>query len=162
VQSTPTPPSRAAILAAARTIIAKARYATFITLDERGAPQSRIVDPFPPEDELTVWVATNARSRKVGQISRDRRVTLTYFDRDAQHYVTVLGAASLVRDLSARAARWKEEWSAFYPNGYRGDDYLLIRIDPTAIEVVAPELGMNNDATTWRPVTLELRPQADR
>jgi general stress protein 26 len=150
-------PSRAAILAAARSVIGQARYATFTTLDERGAPQSRIVDPFPPEDELTIWVATNGRTRKVGQIARDGRVTLTYFDREAQHYATVAGTATLVRDLAARAARWKAEWAPFYPNGYRGDDYLLIRIEPIRVEVVAPELGMKNDPTTWRPVTLELR-----
>jgi general stress protein 26 len=151
------PPARAAILTAARTIIANARYATFVTLDERGVPQARIVDPFPPENELTLWVATNARSRKAGQIARDSRVTLTYFDRNAQHYVTVLGSAVLVRDLAARAARWKDEWAPFYPKGFRGDDYLLIRVDPNRIEVVAPELGMTNDPVTWRPVTLDLR-----
>ena len=152
----PASPSKPAILTAARGIIAAARYATFITLDEGGAPQSRIVDPFPPEDELTIWVATNARSRKVGQIARDGRVTLTYFDRAAEHYVTVLGRAVLVRDPAARAAHWKDEWASFYPNGYRGDDYLLIRVNPIRLEVVAPELGMTNDPTTWRPVTLDL------
>ena len=149
-------PSKSAILTAARAIIAAARYATFITLDEGGAPQSRIVDPFPPEDELTIWVATNARSRKVGHIARDGRLTLTYFDRAAEHYVTILGSAVLVRDPAARAARWKDEWASFYPNGYRGDDYLLIRVTPTRVEVVAPTLGLTNDPITWRPVTLDL------
>ena len=150
-------PSRAAIVAAARTVIARARYATFATLDDRGAPQARIVDPFAPEDELTIWVATNSRSRKVGQIARDGRVTLTYFDRGVEHYTTIVGTATIVRDLAARAAHWKEEWKAFYEDGYRGDDYLLIRIDPIQLEVVAPGLGMINDPVTWRPVTVELR-----
>jgi general stress protein 26 len=155
-------PAKAAVLGAARAIVGKARYATLTTLDERGAPQSRIVDPFPPEDELTIWVATNSRTRKVGQIARDGRVTLTYFDREAQHYVTVTGTAVLVADLAARAKRWKEEWAPFYPNGYRGDDYVLIRIEPLRLEVVAPELGMTNDPVTWRPVTLEMRASPDR
>ena len=64
------PGSRADALAAARTVIADARYATFITLDDTGHPQARIVDPFPPEDDLTIWIATNARSRKVGAPAR--------------------------------------------------------------------------------------------
>jgi general stress protein 26 len=113
------------------------------------------VDPFPPEQELTIWVATNSRTRKAAQLARDGRVTLTYFDRAAEHYVTIAGTATLVRDLAARAARWKDEWKAFYENTYRGDDYLLIRIEPQRVEVVAPSLGFNNDPNTWRPVTLE-------
>ena len=153
----PAVPSREAVVAAARTVIAKARYATFTTLDERGAPQARIVDPFAPEGELTVWIGTNSRSRKVGQVSRDERVTLTYFDREAQHYVTIVGMATLVRDLTAREAHWKDEWKGFYPNGFRGDEYLLIRVDPIQLEVVAPGLGMTNDPVTWRPVTVEMR-----
>ena len=152
-------PARAAIVAAARTVIAEARYAVFTTLDERGAPQARIVDPFAPEGELTIWVATNSRSRKVGQIARDGRVTLTYFDRGAGHYATIVGMATIVRDLAARQAHWKDEWKAFYPNGFRGDEYLLIRVDPIQLEVVAPGLGMNNDPATWRPVTVEIRPK---
>ena len=154
-------PTRAAILAAARTVIAKARYATLTTLDDTGAPAARIVDPFPPEQELTIWVATNSRTRKAAQLARDGRVSLTYFDRAAEHYVTVAGMATLVRDLDARAARWKDEWKAFYENTYRGDDYLLIRIDPHRVEVVAPSLGFNNDPKSWRPVTMEF-PSARR
>ena len=153
----PAAPARASIIAAARTVIDKARYATMTTLDESGAPAARIVDPFPPEQDLTIWVATNSRTRKAAQLARDGRVTLTYFDRTAEQYVTVAGTATLVRDPAARAEHWKDEWKAFYENTFRGDDYLLIRIDPHRVEVVAPTLGMNNDPKTWRPVTLELR-----
>lgn len=151
--------SRTTVVAAARAIMAKARYATFTTLDERGAPLSRIVDPFPPEGELTVWIGTNSRTRKVEQIARDGRVTLTYFDRDAQHYVTVVGTAAVVRDLPSREKRWKPEWKSFYPNGPRGDDYVLIRVDPIQLEVVAPSIGITNDPVTWRPVTVDMRPK---
>jgi general stress protein 26 len=154
----PAAPSRDAIVAAAKGIMKAARYATLTTLDEAGAPAARIVDPFPPEQELTIWVATNSRTRKAAQLARDGRVTLTYFDRAAEHYVTVAGTATLVRDLAARAAHWKDEWKAFYEDAYRGDDYLLIRIDPRRVEVVAPSLGFNNDPKSWKPVTLEFRP----
>ncbi|MGQ0736927.1 MAG: pyridoxamine 5'-phosphate oxidase family protein [Acidobacteriota bacterium] len=155
-QPTAREPSRAEIVAAARTIASKARYATFVTLDETGHPQSRIVDPFVPEGEFTIWIATNARTRKVAQLGRDSRVTLTYFDREAEHYVTVLGVAALVRDPAEKAKRWKAEWAAFYKDGPRGDDYLLIRVRPTRLEVVAPSLGIDTDPVTWRPAVVEM------
>lgn len=150
-------PSRATVLTTARAIMVGARCATFTTLDDQGAPLSRIVDPFPPEDELTIWIGTNARTRKVAQIARDGRVTLTYFEPKAQHYVTIVGAATLVRDLAARTKRWKDDWKAFYPDGPGGDGYVLIRVEPVRVEVVAPSLGIDNDPVTWRPTTIDMR-----
>jgi general stress protein 26 len=149
-------PSRDDALAAARTVMADARYATFITLDGTGHPQARIVDPFEPEDDLTIWIATNARSRKVGQVEADPRVTLTWFDEDGQSYVTVLGVARAVRDPAEKAKRWKPEWEEFYQDRNKGDDYLLIRVTPQRLEVVSERLGMTNDPVTWRPVVVDL------
>lgn len=149
-------PTRAEILAAAETIIARARYATFITLDGSGHPQARIVDPFPPERDLAIWIGTNARSRKVAQVEADARVTLSYFDAEGQGYVTLPGTAQVVRDAAEKARRWKDEWEAFYEDRNRGDDYLLIRVVPARLEIVSEALGMRNDPETWRPVLLDL------
>ena len=151
------PPTRAEVLAAAETILARARYATFITLDSSGHPQARIVDPFPPERDFVIWVATNARSRKVAQVEADPRVTLTYFDADGQGYVTLIGTARIVRDAAEKARRFKDEWEAFYEDRHRGDDYLLIRVVPARLEIVSEALGMRNDPETWRPVLLDLK-----
>src|SRR4030095_11679441 len=152
----PAAPTRAAILSATRIIIGAARYATLVTVDASGQPQARIVDPFSPEDDLAIWIATNARSRKVGEIAANDRVTLLYFDAGSQSYVTVIGRARLVRDETEKIVRWKEEWVGFYKNKNRGDDYLLIRVTPPGLELVSPALGLNNDPETWRPVILDL------
>jgi general stress protein 26 len=71
--------------------------------------------------------------------------------------VTVIGNATLVRDAAEKAKRWKDEWAAFYKDRNKGDDYVLIRITPTRLEVVSEALGMRNDPETWRPVVLELK-----
>lgn len=152
-------PSRAEILAAAEAVMHGARYATFITLDEAGHPQARIVDPFAPEKDMAVWVATNARSRKVAQVEANPRATLIYFDAARESYVSLLGTAEIVRDPAERAARWKEEWAEFYDDRHRGDDYLLIKVTPARLEIVSEALGMRNDPETWRPVTLDLGPR---
>ncbi len=154
--ASPVAPTRAAIISATRTIIGHARYATLVTVDASGQPQARIVDPFLPEDDLMIWIATNARSRKVGEVAVNDRVTLLYFDMSTQSYVTVIGRARLVRDDKEKNARWKEEWATFYKNKNHGDDYLLIRVVPSRLEVVSPALGLVNDPDTWRPVILEL------
>jgi general stress protein 26 len=150
-------PPREAVLKAAREVIAAARYATLTTIDELGGfPYSRVVDPFAPENDFAVWVGTNAESRKVEHIARNPRVTLLYFDPPRQHYVSLVGSATVVRDAKEKSRRFKPEWQAFYRNGSAGDDYVLIRIDPSQLEIVAESLGMKNDPATWRPVTIRL------
>ncbi len=120
-----------------------------------GQPQARVVDAFAPEEDLTIWIATKASSRKVGQVAADERVTLLYFDPAAQNYVTVIGTATLVRDPQEKAKHWKEAWAGFYTDKNRGDDYVLIRVTPRRLEIVAAALGMTSDPATWRPVILE-------
>jgi len=142
----------AAVLLAAREILAESRYATLVTQGLDGHPQARVVDPFAPEADFTIWVATNARTRKAAEIARDRRVSLLYFDRAGGSYVTVVGRAELVRDSTARAEHWKEEWAAFYQDRHLGDDYLLIRVRPTRLEISSERHGLRNDPASWRPV----------
>ena len=152
------PPTRDAILSAARTVIGQARYATLVTLDADGHPQARIVDPFAPEDDFTIWIGANAATRKIAQIAANPKATLLYFDQPRQHYVTVIGTAAIVRDPAEKARRFKPEWKAFYKKGSAGDDYVLVKITALRLEVVAESLGMTNDPNTWRPVFLEMKP----
>jgi general stress protein 26 len=149
------PPSRAAVIGAARDIIAKARYATFVTIGRDGHPQARIVDPFMPESDFTVWLATNPLTRKVAEIKSDSRVTLTWFDAASQSYVTMLGRAAAVNDVREKRVRWKEEWKALYKDSNRGDDYLLVRVRPLRLEVSSVSRGIENDKRTWRPATID-------
>lgn len=150
------PPSRAQIIAAAVDVMQTARYAALITIGDDGQPQARIVDPFVPEADLAIWIGTKPLTRKVHQIQHDPRVTLLYFNADRFEYVTLLGTAQLVADSAEKAQHWKEEWGAFYKDKNRGEDYLLIRVHPSRLEIVSPRHGLTNDPTTLRPVVLDL------
>jgi PPOX class probable F420-dependent enzyme len=155
-------PDRAAVVAAAKTLIGRTPFATLTTLGEDGAPQSRIVEPFPPEDNFTVWIATNSSTRKVRQIQRDPRVTVLYFDQGergdprAPGYVSLIGTATIVRDPAEKSKRWKDAWVGFYKDRNRGEDYTLIRVTPARLEISSPGQGMNNDPATWQPVTIAI------
>ncbi len=155
-QLTGPPLDTVAVLAAAREVMDSARYATMVTLGPTGHPQARIVDPFPPEPDFTIYAATNARTRKAAELAADPRITLLYFDRVGGSYVTVVGRAELVRDSASRVRYWKEEWAAFYRDRNLGEDYLLIRVRPLRLEISSERHGIRNDAVTWRPVLVEL------
>ena len=149
-------PDRSAVLKAAREVMLKARYCDLVTIGPGGQPQARPVDPFPPEDGLVVWIATNPASRKVREIRDDARVTLMYLDPAGDGYVTLIGKATLVNDPVEKARRWKDDWLAFYKDKNRGDDYLLIRVIPSRVEIVSGAHGIANDPRTWRPVSVDL------
>jgi len=144
------------VLAAAIEIMTSVRYCSLVTLDADGAPQARAMDPFPPEPDLTVWLGTNTFTRKVEQIRRDPRVTLFYFDPEGPGYVTVLGEAQVVDDPEEKARRFKPEWGAFYDDAHRGDDYVLVRVDPRRIEVVSAPHDIAIDPKGWKPEIVEI------
>ena len=141
--------TRDQLVAAARAIMTAARYCALITLDSSGRPQARTLDPFLPDENMVVWLATNPRTRKVAEIRRHPRVTLYYFDREEQAYVTIYGIARLVNDVKEKAKHWKDEWKDFYPD--RAKDYLLIVVKPERLEVVNVKKGIVGDPSTWKP-----------
>jgi general stress protein 26 len=149
-------PSRADVIAAARDVMQKAVYCTFITIGEDGQPRARVVDPTAPDANLTIWIGTNPLTRKVNEIQRDPRVTLLYFHAASASYVTVMGRAALVTDAGEKERRWKKSWAPFYPDGFRGSDFTLIRVIPSRLEISSPSRKMMSDPKTWLPVVIDL------
>lgn len=141
----------------ARRIMSAARFCALVTIGDHGAPQARIVDPLEPDASLTIYVATNPRSRKVAEITRDSRVTLLYFDTARLAYVTVIGRASEVSG-SEKSAHYKKEWDGFFARS-QPETYTLYRVIPSRIEVVSAQDGLTGDTATWRPEILELKPR---
>ena len=152
----PVAPPRARVIAAAKDVMKASRYATLVTIGDKGQPQARIVDPAAPAPEMTIWIATNALTRKVTEIRHDPRVTLLYFNSAGGEYVTVIGTATLVSDSAEKVRHWKPDWAPFYKRGPTGEDYLLIRVRPMRLEVVSPGRGMVSDPKTWSPVVVDI------
>ena len=147
--------SRDALISAAREIMTTTRYCALITTDRKGRAQARTMDAFAPEADMTVWLATNPRSRKVAEIRRNPKVTLYYFDRESAAYVTIYGTARLVNDKNEKAKRWKEDWKTFYPDRER--DYLLIEITPEKLELVSVNKGIVGDERRWQTPTVNFQ-----
>lgn len=141
------------LILAAKELMESAGYCALITLDDEGRARVRVMDPFGPEDDLTVWFGTNSKSRKVVQIKADPRVTLYYFDSDATGYVMIHGIATMVDDNVEIDKHWKESWEDFYPNKSR---YTLIKVIPDWMEIVSISRGIIGDSITWKPPVVQL------
>jgi general stress protein 26 len=154
------PPSpadeRARVIAAAREIMAAQTYCALVTIDETGRPQVRTMNPFPPEEDMTVWFATNSRSRKVREMRRDPRVALYYADHEnAIGYVQLTGHAVLVEDMQEILKRKRAYWDQAFP-GLR--NLLLIKVVPERLDVLNYKSGLPADPETWRTPSIELGP----
>ncbi|MFY9618953.1 MAG: pyridoxamine 5'-phosphate oxidase family protein [Pyrinomonadaceae bacterium] len=147
--------SRDALISAAREIMTTTRYCALITTGRNGRSHARTMDAFAPEADMTVWLATNPRSRKATEIRRNPKVTLYYFDRESAAYVTIYGIARLVTEKTEKARRWKDDWKAFYPD--RDKSYLLIKVTPERLEVVNINKGVVGTSPTWQPLSVDFR-----
>ena len=144
--------SREKLISTAREVMTTARYCALITTGDQGRTNARTMDAFAPDETMIVWLATNPLSRKVAEIRRRPRVTLYYFDRENQAYVTLHGVARLVNDRNEKARHWKDDWKTFYPD--RDGSYLLIEVRPVKLEVVNVKTGVVGTESTWDPPTV--------
>ena len=137
------------LMQAAREIMTSAGTCALITVDQEGRPRVRQMDPFPPENDFTVWFGTNPRSRKVEQIRNNPKVTLYYLEKSGSGYVMIHGKALLVNDLELKNKWWKQEWEIFYPD--RAGNYLLVKFIPEWMEVISYIHGIEGNPVTWEP-----------
>jgi general stress protein 26 len=154
------PDERARLIAAAREIMAAQTYCALVTIDETGRPQVRTMNPFPPEEDMTVWFATNTRSRKVREIRRDPRVALYYSDHaKAIGYVQITGHAVLVDDRQEILKRKRAYWDQAFPGL---QNLVLVEVVPERLDVLNYKAGVPADPETWRTPSIELAPAAPR
>jgi general stress protein 26 len=145
--------NRDSVIAAAREIMSQQKYCALITVDSSGQPQVRTMNPFPPDSNMTVWIATNSRSRKAWEIKNNPNVCLYYADHShASGYVAITGNAVLVDDTNEKLKRRREYWDQAFPDW----KYLvLIKVIPHKLDVINYKRGLLNDSVTWRAPSIE-------
>lgn len=130
-------PDTRTILDAARAVMQSAEFCFLVTVDASSEPQARLMQPFPPEPDMKVWMGTNPATRKVAQIRKNARTTLAYYDKAGPNYVTLTGTARIVNAVAERRRHWRKEWQAFFPGGPEGNNYTLIEFTPSRIEIIS-------------------------
>ena len=112
-------------------------YCFLITLSESGRANARLMQPFKPEEDFTIWFGTSPRSRKVREIADNDQATVTYQDSGEHAYVALSGRVHVERDVKARQKYWRHEWARFWPAGPGDEDYVLIKFVPSRIELMS-------------------------
>ena len=106
------------------------------------------MNPFPPEDDMSVWMATNSRSRKIEEIRKNPNVTLYYANHSvATGSVAIKGKAVLIDDMAEKMKRKRDYWDQAFPDF----KYLiLIKVVPEEMDVINYKRKMFNDPNTFK------------
>jgi general stress protein 26 len=146
-QGTITNLERDSVISAAKEIISHVKYCALITMDSSGCANVRTMNPFPPEEDMTVWMATSTKTRKYEEIKNNSNVTLYYANHAiAEGYVTITGKAFLVDDYNEKLKRKRDYWEQSFPDW----KYLvLIKIVPEKLEVINYKRKIYNEPSDW-------------
>ena len=125
------------LLHAARRVIDRAQICFLVTGQRSEDLHGRLMHPFPPDDDFTIWLGTSPRCRKIDDIRQGGSVLVAYSDVAHGAYATVAGNASLESSLPLRRQHWRETFREWWPDGPDSDDYVLIRLEPRRIELVS-------------------------
>ena len=147
------PEAREKVMSIAR----KARTAMMCTYTDSGMAHGRPMAAVEYEDDA-LWFFTQADSRKLDEIARDPRVTLTYSDQSANDWLSIQGRATVTRDKAKAKELWSEPLRTWFPNGPEDEDVALIRVEAESAEywdspsgVVVFAYGYLKAALTGKP-----------
>jgi len=109
----------------------------FLATSDGDQPQVRPVSPI-VEDDLSVWVATFASSRKVKQINQNPKICLSFVQHPSgEKSAMIIGEAKVTEDMEQKKRVWKlapYDISQHFPEGPESKEYCLLKINPKKIE----------------------------
>ena len=77
-----------------------------------------------------VWFFSGAKTRKVREIEAYPLVHLAYSDMESFRFISMSGAAEIVRDVGRKQELWMPELERWFEDGPESDDVVLIRVTP--------------------------------
>lgn len=75
-----------------------------------------------------LWFFTRANAPKVDEVWTDQQVNVSYSDTHKNHYVSVSGRASLVRDKATITQHWNPIMKAWFPKGIDDPEVALLKV----------------------------------
>lgn len=146
---------RDSLINAAKEIIANLKFCALITIDSTGVPSVRTMNPFPPDNDMCIYMATNSYTRKYAEIKKNPNVALYYANHAAMDgYVAIKGKAVLINDGNEIQKRKREYWKQAFPDW----KYLyLIKVIPERLEVVNYKHKIGGAAVTWLAPAVEFK-----
>jgi general stress protein 26 len=118
-------------------IMKKASNFSFFATSDGDQPRVRPISSM-VEDDMSVWMATSAASRKVQQIKKNPKVSLAFIQQpQGEKAATIIGEAEIVEDMEQKKRVWglaAYDPSQFWPDGPETADYCVLKINIKKVE----------------------------
>ncbi len=131
-------------------MMAQPTLASFATITEEGKPWVRFV-VVKADEELNLFFATFAGSRKVNQIAANPEVHLTIGAGDMENphpYLQIQGTADVFTDAASKQAFWYDYLTQIF-SGPDDPIYVVCKVTPYRIEYTHPAAGLRPEV--WEP-----------
>src|SRR5262245_57297004 len=109
-------------------LIQGARAVMLTTASADGSLHSRPMIPCRADADGGLWFFTRAGDTKVDELLNQPRVNVSFTDAGGERYVSVSGAATLVRDPEKVRQLWDEREREWFPGGPDDPELALIRV----------------------------------
>jgi len=117
-----------------RDLVKDIPFAMFTTVTASGALRSRPMVASENAFDGTLWFFTRTSSAVAQEIGGSQMVNVTYVSAPEDRFVSVSGAASVVRDLERAGRMWSPAYNQWFAGGAADPELSLIRIDVGKIE----------------------------
>lgn len=81
-----------------------------------------------------LWFFSKKDSRKAKELTSDPQVLVTFADPKKQNFVVVGGRAQIVAERSRVEEMWSEVYRAWFPDGAKDENVVLIRVEAERAE----------------------------
>jgi general stress protein 26 len=107
-------------------LIGESQIAMLTTAEPNGLLRSRPLVTLQLDSESRLWFFISVTSPKISEIAQHPEVNLSYSDPDKQDYVSVSGAAEIVRDRQKMRELWTPWVEPYFPKGIDDPDLALL------------------------------------
>lgn len=115
-------------------LIKDIKFAMLTTADPDGALRSRPMATQSTEFDGELWFFTSDASGKAASIKADQHVNVAYSNPDDNHFVSVTGRASIVKDRNKIKELWNPLLKTWFPDGVDDPQIALIRVSVDSAE----------------------------
>ena len=133
MNTNPSLENRSATAAKLRELTKGIRSAMITTTAPDGDLHSRPMAVQDIEDDGILWFFTAIDSGKAHELEGNHHVNVAYVNESKDRFVSVAGAASVVRDAAKAKALWSPFVKAYFPAGLDDPRLALLRIEITSV-----------------------------
>ena len=111
-----------------RELIEEISVGMVTTVTPDGTLRSRPMLTRHGENEGELWFFTTDESGTAHDLAEEHAVNISYSEPERDHYVSVSGQASLVKDQGKARHLWEEELTRYFPKGLAEPHLALLRV----------------------------------